>query len=140
MRRSLLLLLFAVILVGLDLFTIEHVHTCTDEHRPSLYGFPMVHRTGVPWVNSMSGVRYVAGTLVNVICMWCVLLWIAWMLRCWPWWRDRSFPQWLPWLALMPGLAMLILDLLAVEWNWQWGRDWDMACFTGHWRIGHLFR
>lgn len=135
MRRILLLLLSAIVLVCLDIITMEHVHSCTDEHRPSLYGFPLVHRTGVPWVNSMSGVRYVWGTVVNVACA-CALLWAcAWAMDRWSWWHTLRIPRWVPWLVLVPGLLLLSLDLLVIEWHWQWSSDWDGACFTGRWRF-----
>lgn len=140
MRRILPLACFAIIIIGLDLPTREHIHICHDEHRPSLFGFPMVHRTGVPWVNSMSGVRYVSGTLVNVLCMFMVLWCIAKLLERWSRWRDRTLPKWMPWFVLVPGILLLSLDLLAIDWRWQWASDWDMACFEGHGRIGPLFR
>ncbi len=140
MRRILLLVCFAIVITGLDVVTVEHVHTCTDEHRPSLFGFPMVQRTGVPWVNSMSGVRYASGTVVNTLCMFMVLWFAAKLLERCSCWRDRTFSKWLPWFVLAPGILLLSFDLLVIDWRWQWVSDWDMTCFEGHWRIGPLFR
>jgi len=35
------------------------------EHGPFFYGFPMVYRTNMTWVNSGSGIIYMSGLIVN---------------------------------------------------------------------------
>ena len=67
------LVLLATALVLSDVLTIERMSTCPDEHLPTLIGMPLAYRTSIPWVNSLSGVLYLQGLLVNIAC-WSVLL------------------------------------------------------------------
>ncbi|MDX9752232.1 MAG: hypothetical protein RBT71_14225 [Flavobacteriales bacterium] len=138
MRRLLLLSLFAILFTGLELCDVERKHVCTDEHRPSLHGFPMVQRTSVPWVNSMTGVPYVDGTVVNVLCWVAALLSALWLLDRSSRWQALRIPQWLSWVALVPGLALLTLDLLIIDWRWEWSPHWDMVCFRSRWWVSGM--
>lgn len=140
MERHVFLLLLAVLLAWSELVPVEYLHACTDERRPELYGFPAIQRTGVPWVNSMCGVRYVDGTVANVLFFYTLLLAGRWALGRIGFQQDRGLPRWLPWMVLLPFFSPLALDFLAVDWSWQWSSDWDMACFKAHWEFNWRYR
>jgi hypothetical protein len=132
MRPALLLriLLVATALVLTDVLTIERMDTCPDEHLPSLIGMPLAHRTSIPWVNSMSGVLYVRGLLVNIACWSLVLAGINLVFT-----RLIGNGQQVhrPWrvtgmVLTVLATAFILLFLLGVEWRVEWSPDLPFRC------------
>lgn len=57
---------FGILVNSFELISIRKI--CQyPEHGPFFYGFPMIYRTNMTWVNSGSGIIYLFGTLVNAI-------------------------------------------------------------------------
>ncbi|MCB0785666.1 MAG: hypothetical protein KDC02_15855, partial [Flavobacteriales bacterium] len=66
-RTFLLLLALALFLVSWDVLSLER--TCAHpDGGPELYGLPLVWRTSIPWVNSMSGEFYLGPLVLNTVC------------------------------------------------------------------------
>lgn len=59
--------LFALYFPLLDFITLHRKCDWLGDYGPEFYGFPFVYRTGIPWVNSMSGEFYGLGYLGNVL-------------------------------------------------------------------------
>ncbi|MFN6176227.1 MAG: hypothetical protein ACK46G_01680 [Flavobacteriales bacterium] len=132
MRPALLLriLLVATALVLTDVLTIERTDTCPDEQLPSLIGLPLPYRTSIPWVNSMSGVLYVRGLLVNIACWSLVLAGINLVFT-----RLIGNGQQVhrPWrvtgmVLTVLATAFILLFLLGVEWRVEWSPDLPFRC------------
>ena len=132
MRPALFLriLLVATALVLSDVLTIERTDTCPDEHLPSLIGLPLAHRTSIPWVNSMSGVLYMQGLLVNIACWSLVLAGINVLIT-----RLMGSTQQAqrPWrvagmIFTVLATAFILLFLFGVEWRVEWSPDLDFRC------------
>jgi hypothetical protein len=129
MRPVILLrvVLVATALVLSDVLTIERTDTCPDEHLPSLIGLPLAHRTSIPWVNSMSGVLYVQGLLVNIICWSLVLAGITLgstriIGNAQRAWRATGM------ILTVLATAFILLFLLGVEWRVEWSPNLPFRC------------
>ena len=134
-RTLLQLLLVAGALLVSDLLTIQRVDACPDERLPALFGVPFAYRTSIPWVNSMSGVLYAKGLLLN---------WLSWAMvvaalrkgmlaflpaRTWNTPMTRVFL-----FALMIVSALVVLlFFIVIEWHLQWTPDFPFLCPTWHW-------
>ncbi len=144
MRPALLLriVLVATALVLFDLLTIERTDTCPDEHLPSLIGLPLPYRTSIPWVNSMSGVLYAQGLLVNIACWSLVLTGINLVFT-----RLIGNAQQVqrPWrvtgmVLTVLATAFILLFLLFIEWRVEWSPDLDFRCPGSSVRFLHTGR
>lgn len=123
-------LLVATALVLFDLLTIERTDTCPDEHLPSLIGLPLPYRTSIPWVNSMSGVLYVQGLLVN-IASWALLLAgiTLGLTRLIGKAQQLQRPRRVAGMVLtVLATAFILLFLLFIEWRVEWSPDLDFRC------------
>jgi hypothetical protein len=136
------LVLLATALVLSDVLTIERMSTCPDEQLPTLIGMPLVHRTSIPWVNSMSGVLFLQGLLVNIACWSVVLAGLGLGLK-----RITSTA---PQAQRVLRVSSVVLTVLAagfsllfigfIEWRVEWSPDILLSCperavrflFTGH--------
>jgi hypothetical protein len=131
MVRSLLLTVcLSYAFVMMDLITFVRVEACPDEQLPALIGFPFVHRTSVPWVNSGSGVLYVKGLLLNVIIIAITFASLGRMLHTimperWLQSRRRVV---LEWSTILGCLLFMALISLAVEWDVHWSSGFDFQC------------
>ena len=131
MVRSLLLFFgLSMAFVLTDLITMVRVEACPDEQLPSLIGWPFVHRTSVPWVNSMSGVLYLKGLLLNVLVLAVAFACIGRVLRrILPagWLHSPSLVV-LEWSVVVGCLFVCILIFTSLEWHIQWSPDFDFRC------------
>jgi hypothetical protein len=131
MVRSLLLTVcLSYVFVMMDLITFVRVEACPDEQLPALIGFPFVHRTSVPWVNSGSGVLYVKGLLLNVIIIAITFASLGRMLHTilpGRWLQSRSRVV-LEWSTILGCLLFMALISLAVEWDVHWSSGFDFQC------------
>ncbi len=79
-KRQVLSILFLICL-GLLLNSLELVtfyKVCEyPEHGPDYYGFPMIYRTNMTWVNTGSGIIFILNWIVNII------FWIAISIGLW---------------------------------------------------------
>lgn len=131
MVRSLLLIVcLSSAFVLTDLITFVRVEACPDEQLPALIGFPFVHRTSVPWVNSGSGVLYVKGLLLNVLLISTAFSFMGMGLRRilssrWPQSRNRVT---LEWSLIVASVLIITFCLVVVEWDLQWSADFDFRC------------
>ncbi|HRO99695.1 MAG TPA: hypothetical protein PLN54_09710 [Flavobacteriales bacterium] len=124
------ILLVATALVLSDVLTIERTDTCPDEHLPSLIGLPLPYRTSIPWVNSMSGVLYVQGLLVN-IASWALLLAgiTLGLTRLIGKAQQLQRPRRVAGMVLtVLAAAFILLFLLFIEWRVEWSPDLDFRC------------
>jgi hypothetical protein len=131
--RPLLLLRLVLVATGLllsDVLTIERTDTCPDEQLPSLIGLPLPYRTSIPWVNSMSGVLFVQGLLVDLLFWMLVVGGIRWGLARWTpeTMRTSTMAKVFSWS--MTGMAVLVIVFffLVIEWQWQWAPDMPFRC------------
>ncbi len=136
------LALLATALVLSDALTIERMDTCPDEQLPTLIGMPLAYRTSIPWVNSMSGVLYLQGLLVNIACWSVVLAGLGLGLK-----RITSTA---PQAQRVLRVSSVVLTVLAagfsllfigfIEWRVEWSPDILLRCperavrflYTGH--------
>ena len=128
--------------VMMDLITFVRVEACPDEQLPALIGFPFVHRTSVPWVNSGSGVLYVKGLLLNVIIIAITFASSGRMLHTimperWLQSRRRVV---LEWSTILGCILFMALISLAVEWDVQWSSGFDFQCPERTLRVAPHFR
>lgn len=136
------ILLVATALVLSDVLTIERTDTCPDEHLPALIGLPLPYRTSIPWVNSMSGVLYAQGLLVNIACWSLVLTGINLVFT-----RLIGNAQQVqrPWrvtgmVLTVLATAFILLFLLFIEWRVEWSPDLDFRCPGSSVRFLHTGR
>jgi hypothetical protein len=131
MVRSLLLTAcLSCVFVLTDLITFVRVEACPDEQLPALIGLPFVHRTSVPWVNSLSGVLYVKGLLLNVIIIAITFASLGRMLHTilpGRWLQSRSRVV-LEWSTILGSILIMALFPLVVEWDVQWSSGFDFQC------------
>jgi hypothetical protein len=133
-------LLLAAALMFSDLITVVRVDACPDENLPALIGLPLPYRTSIPWVNSMSGVLYLKGLLVDLAFWLLVSITIRWgLLR-----AARNHPRTqrighnaLAIVAVVSAVVM-VLFLGAIEWHLEWSPDlpfqcpaWSLKCLVG---------
>jgi hypothetical protein len=133
-------LLLAAALMLSDLLTVVRVDACPDENLPALIGLPLPYRTSIPWVNSMSGVLYMKGLLVDLAFWFLVSITIRWgLLR-----AARNHPRTqrivhnaLAIVAAVSAVVM-VLFLGAIEWHLEWSPDlpfqcpaWSLKCLVG---------
>ncbi len=123
-------LLVATALVLSDVLTIERIDTCPDEQLPSLIGMPLPYRTSIPWVNSMSGVLYVQGLLLDLLFWGMVVGGMAWGLgRVVPEAVRRSVvTKILSWSITSLAVLVIIFIFGVIEWQWQWAPDMRFRC------------
>ncbi|MBX2978816.1 MAG: hypothetical protein KF905_05935 [Flavobacteriales bacterium] len=133
-------LLLAAALMFSDLITVVRVDACPDENIPALIGLPLPYRTSIPWVNSMSGVLYMKGLLIDLAFWSLVAITIRWsLLR-----AARNHPRTDRFirtaLAIVAGIsaAFMLLFLGAIEWHLEWSPDlpfqcpeWSLKCLVG---------
>jgi hypothetical protein len=133
-------LLLAAALMLSDLLTVVRVDACPDENLPSLIGLPLPYRTSIPWVNSMSGVLYMKGLLVDLAFWFLVSITIRWgLLR-----AARNHPRTKrivrTSLAIVSGASavFVMLFLGVIEWHLEWSPDlpfqcpaWSLKCLVG---------
>ncbi|HRW90062.1 MAG TPA: hypothetical protein P5027_08930 [Flavobacteriales bacterium] len=126
-RTFLLLLSLALFLVTWDVLSLER--TCDHpDGGPELYGLPLVWRTSIPWVNSMSGELYLGPLVLNTVCWLVVLLGLHGLLR--PFLAlPARFARWaVPTLTVLLLLASA-LTFVAIEWRVEAWSPWsDSAC------------
>ena len=143
MVRSLLLIIcLSSAFVLTDLITAVRVEACPDEQLPALIGFPFVHRTSVPWVNSGSGVLYVKGLLLNVIIIAITFASLGRMLHTLlpgRWLQSRRRVV-LEWSTILGCILFMALFSLAVEWDVQWSSGFDFQCSERSLRVAPHFR
>ena len=143
MVRSLLLTVcLSYAFVMTDLITFVRVEACPDEQLPALIGFPFVHRTSVPWVNSGSGVLYVKGLLLNVIIIAITFASLGRMLHTilpGRWLQSRSRVV-LEWSTILGCILIMALFSLVVEWDVQWSSGFDFQCQERSLRVAPHFR
>ena len=143
MVRSLLLTVcLSYAFVMMDLITFVRVEACPDEQLPALIGFPFVHRTSVPWVNSGSGVLYVKGLLLNVIIIAITFASSGRMLHTimperWLQSRRRVV---LEWSTILGCILFMALISLVVEWDVHWSSGFDFQCPERTLRVAPHFR
>jgi len=142
LRATLAILLVAAALLVSDLITVVRVDACPDEHLPALIGMPFVQRTSIPWVNSMSGVLYVKGLLMN---------WLVWAMtvavlhkgiQCFlPSELRRSMATRvvLGSVLVLCGFVVLVF-FTGIEWHVQWAPDIPFQCPTWKWSSGNVHR
>lgn len=124
------LALLATALVLSDALTIERMDTCPDVQLPTLIGMPLAYRTSIPWVNSMSGVLYLQGLLVNIACWTVVLACLGIGLRR----ITDQRPQAQRFLrvssVVLTVLAAGLIGLVAfgVEWSMAWAPEFPFRC------------
>jgi hypothetical protein len=143
MVRSLLLTVcLSYVFVMMDLITFVRVEACPDEQLPALIGFPFVHRTSVPWVNSGSGVLYVKGLLLNVIIIAITFASLGRMLHTilpGRWLQSRSRVV-LEWSTILGCILIMALFSLVVEWDVHWSSGFDFQCPERSLRVAPHFR
>ena len=143
MVRSLLLIIcLSSAFVMTDLITLVRVEACPDEQLPALIGFPFVHRTSVPWVNSMSGVLYMKGLLLNVIIIAITFASLGRMLHTilpGRWFQSRMRVV-LEWSTILGCILIIALFSLGVEWDLQWSSGFDFRCPERTLQAGAHFR
>lgn len=143
MVRSLLLTVcLSYAFVMMDLITFVRVEACPDEQLPALIGFPFVHRTSVPWVNSGSGVLYVKGLLLNVIIIAITFASLGRMLHTilpGRWLQSRSRVV-LEWSTILGCILIMALFSLVVEWDVHWSSGFDFQCPERSLRVAPHFR
>ncbi len=124
------LVLLATALLLSDVLTILRIDTCPDEQLPSLIGLPLPYRTSIPWVNSMSGVLYVQGLLLDLLFWGMVVGGMAWGLgRVVPEAVRRSVvTKILSWSITSLAVLVIIFFFGAIEWQWQWAPDMPFRC------------
>lgn len=66
MIRQLLIILTSLSLPFCDIISIRY-NCFHEEMGPTLYGFPFIYRTEIPWVNSFEGNLYILGFIGNVL-------------------------------------------------------------------------
>ena len=54
-------------IVTLNIFTWMHICDYKGDIGPKFYGFPLIFRTEVPWLRSLSGRFYLAGFIVDTL-------------------------------------------------------------------------
>jgi hypothetical protein len=126
----------------MDLITFVRVEACPDEQLPALIGFPFVHRTSVPWVNSGSGVLYVKGLLLNVIIIAITFASLGRMLHTilpGRWLQSRSRVV-LEWSTILGCILIMALFSLVVEWDVHWSSGFDFQCPERSLRVAPHFR
>jgi hypothetical protein len=126
----------------MDLITFVRVEACPDEQLPALIGFPFVHRTSVPWVNSGSGVLYVKGLLLNVIIIAITFASLGRMLH--PimperWLQSRRRVV-LEWSTILGCLLFMALISLGGEWDVHWSSGFNFQCPELTLRVAPHFR
>lgn len=124
------LVLLATALLLSDVLTILRIDTCPDEQLPSLIGMPLPYRTSIPWVNSMSGVLYVQGLLLDLLFWGMVVGGMAWGLgRVVPEAVRRSVvTKILSWSITSLAVLIIIFFFGVIEWHWQWASDLPFRC------------
>lgn len=143
MVRSLLLIVcLSSAFVLMDLITFVRVEACPDEQLPALIGFPFVHRTSVPWVNSGSGVLYVKGLLLNVIIIAITFASLGRMLHTIL--PGKGFQSRMrvvsEWSTILGCILFMALFSLAVEWDVQWSSGFDFQCPESTLQVAPHFR
>lgn len=123
-------LLLAAALVFSDLITVVRVDACPDENLPALIGLPLPYRTSIPWVNSMSGVLFMKGLLVDLAFWFLVSITIRWgLLR-----AARNHPRTKrivhTALAIVAVLSAVLMALFlgVIEWHLEWSPDLPFQC------------
>jgi hypothetical protein len=129
-KSLLFVLLMAAGLLFSDALTLVRLDNCPDEALPSLIGLPLPYRTSIPWVNSMSGVLFVQGLLVDLLFWVLVVSSIRWGLARWTpeTMRTSTMAKVFSWS--MTGMAVLVIVFFftAIEWHWQWAPDMPFQC------------
>ena len=130
LRSHAQLAIIALALVVTDLITVVRVDTCPDENLPALIGLPLAYRTSIPWVNSMSGVLYVQGVLVNWLGWTALLFLLARIARkqapsSFLHSRTAIVTRWS--ITAIAGIAVIFF-FVAVEWSWQWDAEMVFRC------------
>jgi len=62
--QTILFTILGLLFNSLELISIRKI-CYYPEHGPYFYGFPMIHRTNMTWVNTGSGTIYLLGLIVN---------------------------------------------------------------------------
>ncbi|WP_299677619.1 hypothetical protein [uncultured Dokdonia sp.] len=64
--RIIIITLLSLALPLLDIVTFRHSYDFNGDMGPDFYGLPLIYRTEIPWVNSLSGDFYILGYFGNV--------------------------------------------------------------------------
>jgi small-conductance mechanosensitive channel len=113
--------LFAFSFPLLDFITLHRKCDWLGDGGPEYYGFPFVYRTGIPWVNSMSGEFYGLGYLGNVLFYLLLSVWIIRLLKI-----AVIHPKLKSFLSKASKATIILLVILTifssfiVDWNFQW--------------------
>jgi hypothetical protein len=123
-------LLIAAALLFMDTITLVRTDTCPDEALPSLNGLPIPYRTSIPWVNSMSGVLYVQGLLVDLFFWALVVGGIRWGLARWipETMRTSTLAKVFSWSTTGIAALAIVFFFLAIEWHWEWAPEMPFQC------------
>jgi hypothetical protein len=138
MRTLIALFVLALALLLSDLLTVQRMDVCPTEQLPTLYGFPLPYRTSIPWVNSMSGVLFALGLVIDLVCY---TLLLAALRKAALRWLPPSLLQarWSTFLyrgVLIVSILLIAFFVFAVEWRWEPEPDLVFDCPEWQWTTG----
>ena len=122
LKRASIAVLFGFGLAFSDVITFEYV--CDyPEYGPSFFGFPFVYRTSTPWVNSMSAVLYVTGSVGNLL-FWTTIVYLVASLveKLKRGWTRRVVTIILSGICIL-SLGLTTVELAIIEWGIETGHD-----------------
>jgi hypothetical protein len=119
LKNSIRSLPLAAMVVTFDFATWRHVCDYGGDVGPYFYGFPMIYRTEIPWVNSLSGEFYLLGFLVDLLLFAVfsgLLLTVVQKELKMP--KKTSLALWITsWLF---AASITILNHTSIEWQYYW--------------------